>query len=165
LIVKNVDYYRDLPYTVIVERHDDQGIYWVARIAELPHCLTHGNTPEEAVATIEEVKLDWIKSNLEDGLPVPEPTSPSYSGEIRVRMPPSLHQVLAQRATNEGVSLNQYMVAGLARVVGLEDRTSVVEQPKANIVSAKKELPVGTVRDVKAKYSSSAASKRRILKK
>jgi antitoxin HicB len=116
-----LEYYKTLSYTIILERHDDQGIYWVARIAELPHCLTHSDTPEGAVKEIEEVKLDWIQSNLEDGLPVPEPTSTKYSGEIRVRMPPSLHQLLAQRASNEGVSLNQYMVAGLARSVGLDD--------------------------------------------
>ncbi len=120
MVVKDLEYYCKLPYTVILERHDDQDTYWVARVAELPHCLIHGNTPEEAVKEIEEVKLDWIRSNLEDGLPIPEPTSTRYSGEIRVRMPPSLHQLLAQRALVEGVSLNQYMVAGLSRSVGLD---------------------------------------------
>ncbi|NLL90439.1 MAG: toxin-antitoxin system HicB family antitoxin [Dehalococcoidales bacterium] len=45
---------------------------------------------------------------------------PKYRGEIRVRMPPPLHQALAQRAASERVSLNQYMVTGLARAVGLE---------------------------------------------
>ena len=124
-MVKDLEYYKKLPYRIVLERYDDQGTYWVARVAELPHCLIHGNTPEEAVKEIEEVKLDWIKSNLEDGLPIPEPTSTKYSGEIRVRMPPYLHQLLALRASNEGVSLNQYMVTGLARAVGLgEDRTS-----------------------------------------
>jgi antitoxin HicB len=118
---KTLDYYAKLPYTIILEKYEDQGTYWVARIAELPHCLIHGDTPEQAIKEIEEVKKDWIKSNLEDGLPIPEPTSKKYSGEIRVRIPPSLHQLLAQRAANEGVSLNQYMVAGLARSVGIEE--------------------------------------------
>jgi antitoxin HicB len=127
---KNLDYYTKLPYTIILERRDDQGIYWVARVAELPHCLIHGDTPEEAVKEIEDVKMDWIQSNLEDGLPIPEPTSRKYSGEIRVRMPPSLHQLLAQRASNEGVSLNQYMVAGLARAVGLDEGKKAQESRK-----------------------------------
>jgi antitoxin HicB len=121
MVEKDLKYYAGLPYTLILERHDDQGTYWVARVAELPHCLIHGDTPEGAIKEIEEVKMDWIQSNLEDGLPIPEPTSTKYSGEIRVRMPPSLHQLLAQRASNEGVSLNQYMVAGLARAVGLDE--------------------------------------------
>lgn len=121
MALKDIEYYAKLPYTILLERHDDQGTYWVARVVELPHCLIHADSPEEAVKEIEGVKLDWIRSNLEDGLPVPEPTSTKYSGEIRVRMPPSLHQLLAQRAANEGVSLNQYMIAGLARSVGLDE--------------------------------------------
>ncbi len=125
MVEKNLTYYAKLPYTINLERHDDQGVYWVARVVELPHCLIHGDTPEQAIKEIEEVKMDWIQSNLEDGLPIPEPTSTRYSGEIRIRMPPSLHQLLAQRAANEGVSLNQYMVAGLARSVGLDEGRQV----------------------------------------
>lgn len=117
-VIKGLEYYSKLPYTIILERHDDQGTYWVARIAELPHCLIHANTPEEAVKEIEEVKLDWIKSNLEDGLPIPEPIDRKYSGEIRVRMPPSLHHLLSNRASAEEVSLNQFMVTALARAAG-----------------------------------------------
>jgi antitoxin HicB len=112
MVVKDIEYYSKLPYTILVERHDDQGTYWVARVLELPHCLIHADSPEQAVKEIEDVKLDWIRSNLEDCLPVPEPTLTKYSGEIRIRMPPSLHQLLAQRAAHEGVSLNQYMCPG-----------------------------------------------------
>ena len=132
-MLKDLEYYKKLPYTIILEKHDDQGTYWVARVAELPHCLIHGNTPEEAVREIEEVKLDWIQSNLEDGLPVPEPASYRYSGEIRIRMPPSLHQLLAQRAAIEGVSLNQYMVGGLARAVGLDEGLKAKTESKQSI--------------------------------
>jgi len=117
-VVKDLEYYSKLPYTIILERHDDQGSYWVARVAELPYCLIHGNTPEEAIREIEDVKIDWIKSNLEDGLPIPEPVQRKYSGEIRVRMSPSLHRLLKDRAGIEEVSLNQYMVTALARAVG-----------------------------------------------
>jgi len=125
MVEKDLEYYSKLSYTIILDRHDDQGTYWVARGAELPHCIVHGDTPEQAIREIEEVKMDWIQSNLEDGLPIPEPTSTRYSGEIRIRMPPSIHQLLAQRASNEGVSLNQYMVAGLARSVGLDEGKSL----------------------------------------
>ncbi len=119
---KDFKYYAGLPYTIILEQwKDNTGQYWVARVAELPHCLIHGDTPEEALKEIEEVKLDWIKSNLEDGLPIPEPTEHKYSGQIRLRMPPSLHQSLAHRASIENVSLNQYMVAALARASGCDE--------------------------------------------
>jgi len=116
---KDLDYYTGLPYTIILERHDDADApYWVARVAELPHCLITGDTAEEALKEIEEVKLEWIKSNLEDGLPIPEPTQHKYSGQVRLRIPPSLHQHLVRLASVEDVSLNQYMVSALSRAAG-----------------------------------------------
>ena len=118
---KDLEYYAKLPYNIIVEKWDDgNGPYWVARVVELPHCLIHGDTPEEAIAEIEEVKRDWIKSNLERGLKIPEPIPHKHSGQISLRIPPSLHKVLADRAVVEGISLNQYMTTALARSVGLD---------------------------------------------
>jgi predicted RNase H-like HicB family nuclease len=122
---EELEYYAKLPYTVIVEQWDDgEGPYWVARIAELPHCLIHGDTAEEAVREIRDVKIDWIKSNLERGLPVPEPVTHSYSGQIRLRISPSLHKLLTYRAETEGMSLNQFMATSLATCVG------VIKEPK-----------------------------------
>lgn len=119
-IEKELEYYAKLPYTVIVEQWDDgRGPYWVARIAELPHCLVHGDTPEEATREIQEVKMDWIRSNLERGLPIPEPRPRKYSGQIRLRISPSLHRLLTYRAETEGMSLNQYMATALATGVGM----------------------------------------------
>jgi antitoxin HicB len=119
-IEKELAYYARLPYTVMVEQWDDGGgPYWVARIAELPHCLIHGDTPEEAIREIQEVKMDWIRSNLKRGLPIPEPRPHKYSGQIRLRISPSLHKLLAYRAETEGMSLNQYMATALATSVGI----------------------------------------------
>ena len=129
-IEKDLEYYAKLPYNIIVEMWDDgEGPYWVARIAELPHCLIHGDTPEEAIAEIKEVKRDWIKSNLERGLKIPEPIPHKHSGQISLRIPPSLHRLLSDRAIVEGVSLNQYMTAALARSVGWNID---VAKPKTN---------------------------------
>jgi len=134
MVIKNIDkdleYYTKLPYNIIVEMWDDgDGPYWVARIAELPHCLIHGDTPEEAISEIEEVKRDWIKSNLERGLKIPEPIPHKHSGQITLRITPSLHKLLSDRAAIEGVSLNQYMATALARAVGLDVD---VPKPKAS---------------------------------
>ena len=119
-IEEQLEYYAKLPYTVIVEQWDDgEGPYWVARIAELRHCLIHADTPEEAIKEIQEVKVDWIKSNLARRLPIPEPRPRKYSGQIRLRISPSLHKQLAYRAETEGMSLNQYMATALATSVGI----------------------------------------------
>jgi antitoxin HicB len=122
-IKKDLDYYSQLPYNIIVERWDDgEGPYYLARIVELPHCMIHGDTPEEAINEVEEVKKDWIKSNLERGIKIPEPIQSKNSGQIRLRIPPSLHKMLSDRAMVEGVSLNQYMNTALAQVVGYQSK-------------------------------------------
>jgi antitoxin HicB len=128
-IEKKIEYYSILPYSVIIEQLDDgTGPYWVARIAELPHCLIHAGTAEEAAKEIQEVKMDWIKSNLERGLPVPEPRPRNYSGQIRLRISPSLHRLLSEKAEIEGVSLNQYMATTLAISAGaVRDRPLTVQ--------------------------------------
>jgi len=118
-IEEELEYYSKLPYNIILEVWDDgDGLYYVARVAELPHCLIHGNTPAEAVAEIGEVKRDWIKSNLERGLRIPEPIPRKHSGQISLRIPPTLHKLLSDRALVEGVSLNQLMTAALAKSLG-----------------------------------------------
>lgn len=130
-VKKDLEYYAKLPYTIILEQWDDgKGTYWVARVAELPHCLIHGDSPEEAIREIEEVKKDWIKSNLERGLNIPEPRPRKFSGQIRLRISPSLHRLLAFRAETEGMSLNQYMSTMLATSVGLSIERAAAKKVK-----------------------------------
>jgi hypothetical protein len=43
-----------------------------------------------------------------------------YSGKFIVRVPKSLHRQLDRLADREGVSLNQYLVSELSKVVGTE---------------------------------------------
>jgi predicted HicB family RNase H-like nuclease len=130
-IKHGLEYYLNLPYTIILERWDDgKGLYWVARVAELPHCLIHGDTPEAAIKELEEVKNDWIKSNIKRGLPVPEPSPRKYSGKMILRISPSLHKLLVHRAEVEGMSLNQYMSTALATSVGLSVEHSKTRRAK-----------------------------------
>ncbi len=104
----------------------------MARVAELPHCLIHGDTPEEAIKEIEDVKKDWIQSNLKRGLPIPVPISRKYSGKMILRVSPSLHKLLVQRAEVEGMSLNQYMSTALATSVGLSAEPKPKKTEKRN---------------------------------
>jgi antitoxin HicB len=123
---KNIEYYMSLPYHTILEQWDDgRGPYWVARVAELPHCMIHGNTPQEAVSELEEVKRDWIESNLKRGIKIPEPVSSKYSGQISLRIPPSLHRLISNRAASEDVSLNQYMTSALAQAVSYPEQSAI----------------------------------------
>jgi antitoxin HicB len=112
-------HYAALPYHIILEKWNEENReYWVARVAELPHCMIDGATAEEAVREIEEVKLDWLRSCLERGVKIPLPVPDEFSGQIRLRIPPSIHKQLSNLASLEHVSLNQLMSNILAEAVG-----------------------------------------------
>ena len=121
---ETVEYYTTLPYTIYIEKRQEQGTYYVARVLELPDLFFTGDTPEEAIAELEGIKREWIEEYLKLGNKMPEPLSEkNYSGKIVLRIPKSLHKRLIALAEMEGVSLNQLMVSELsksaAKVAGL----------------------------------------------
>jgi antitoxin HicB len=147
-ISKEVEYYANLPYQIVIEKWEDQGGYYAARVVELPGLLMTGDTPAEAIAELEDVKRDWIETYLELGNKMPEPLNlRSHSGNIRVRMEPSLHSDLALFAELEGVSLNQFITTALSQAVGVE------KGRRGNI------SPV-MAKETKAKYSVKKRSSR-----
>jgi len=103
-----------------------EGDAWFAEIAELPGCMTQGDSAAEAVEMIQDAMAGWIEIALEDGKPVPEPRSmDTYSGKFVLRVPHSLHRDLVRAAEREGVSLNQFAVVALARAVGPVERGAI----------------------------------------
>lgn len=59
-------------YSVFIKYDPIDKIY-VASVPELPGCMAHGNTKEQALKEIETAKELWIETALEDGQPIPEP--------------------------------------------------------------------------------------------
>ncbi len=116
-MTKDLAYYMDLPYRVeVVEDREEGG--FALRCPELPGCMTAAPTVEEGFRMMEDAKREWITACLEDGLPIPEPTrDEDYSGQFKLRLPRSLHRRLAQRSSEEGVSMNQYCVYLLSKGV------------------------------------------------
>jgi predicted RNase H-like HicB family nuclease len=103
-------------YRIAVEWSDEDKVF-IARVPALPGCMAHGPTAEKATHEVR-VAADAMLSVLkEDGDPAPpEDTTADFSGQLRIRLPRSLHESLARSAQLEGVSLNQLMVARLAAV-------------------------------------------------
>lgn len=60
--------------TSLDETTDNQPIYF-ARAIELEGCFGQGDTSETAIEDLRLAMVDFIESLLEDGLPVPEPTT------------------------------------------------------------------------------------------
>ncbi|HEY1935076.1 MAG TPA: type II toxin-antitoxin system HicB family antitoxin [Acetobacteraceae bacterium] len=103
----------------------EEGGGYLIEFPDPPGCMSDGETIEEAIANGAEAKQDWIAAMREAGRPVPPPTTEAaeaYSGKWVLRTPKSLHRSLAERAREEGVSLNALAVAMLAQ--GLGQRTS-----------------------------------------
>lgn len=117
---KPLEYYLGLKYPVTLEASPEGGYF--IEIEDLPGCYSQGDTIEEAHEMIEESRRLWLESAYEDGLDIPLPRDmEQYSGKFNVRVPRGLHRKLDQMAKREGVSLNQYLVATLARSVGMEE--------------------------------------------
>ena len=82
----------------------------------LKGCVSHGATPEDALANGRDAILSWIDMSLKNHLPLPVPDSKKYSGIFNLRLPKSLHKSLAEHARREGISLNQYLLHLLSKV-------------------------------------------------
>lgn len=109
-------------YTITIRQAEFDGeILYEARVKELPDIAEFSETHEEAYA----LALDAIATTAEifeeKGRAMPEPldSEEDYSGRITLRLPKSLHRRLAERADEEAVSLNQYMVSILAHHGGV----------------------------------------------
>lgn len=55
----------------------EENITYIASVIEIEGCFGQGNSREEAVADLKLAMVDFIESLLEDGLPIPEPTTQS----------------------------------------------------------------------------------------
>jgi predicted HicB family RNase H-like nuclease len=89
---------------------------FVGICAELPSLSWLAQTQELALKGIKKVVRDVVADMKANGEPVPEPLSAKrYSGELRVRLPPTLHRRLAIQAAEEKRSLNRLIVTKLVQ--------------------------------------------------
>lgn len=106
--------YRALEYSFMVWADPDGG--YVITYPDLPGCITQADTLDEIVPMAEDARRSWIEIAYEEGVDIPMPSyRAEYSGKFNLRLPRSLHRMLAESAGAEGVSLNQYVVSLLAR--------------------------------------------------
>ena len=97
---------------------DDDACY-VATVPEFPELSGFGATAHEALNELDVALEAALEIHEEEGWPLPDPYQlQSHSGQFRLRLPRTVHARLAERAQQEGVSLNSlaatYVVQGLA---------------------------------------------------
>ena len=113
--MKTLNEYMALPYKMeIVEDIEEGG--FVVSFPDLPGCITCGETVESAVANAMDAKKAWLEAALQEGVAIHEPDSiEDYSGQFKLRIPKSLHRLLAEHSKKEGISMNQYCLYLLSR--------------------------------------------------
>jgi antitoxin HicB len=98
-------------YRVVVEWSPEDEAF-VARVPALPGCAAHGRTPERATREAVIAARAMLDSMRAHGLSLPaKDLTPRHSGQLRLRLPRSLHERLSRLAALDGVSLNQELVS------------------------------------------------------
>ncbi len=101
---------------------------FVATSPEIRDVSALGKTPEKAVAELKKVISLALEVYREEGWPTPEPKLANpFSGQLRLRLPKSLHAWLATEANREGLSLNYLIVSNLSNVRGQLECTAKLE--------------------------------------
>jgi antitoxin HicB len=124
---------RDTNYPVKID-FDEQDKVYIAEFLDLPGCSATGGTVEEAYQRAQTAKQEWLRLSSEQGLPIPKPSrTGEYSGRFLLRLPPSLHAMLADRAKLQGSSLNQYAVHLLSGAVVGDSVSTQIDQLKRKV--------------------------------
>jgi antitoxin HicB len=153
---KTLENYLKLPYTRELIPEPEGG--WFVRIKELPGCISQGDTPDEALASIDDALRGWLKVSIDSGDLIPEPRDEEgFSGKFMVRLPRFLHKRLVEQAQEEGVSLNQYVNTILALAVNLP--LSLWGADRNSLYS----LPAELIQENHTSYSTKAKSRARII--
>lgn len=87
---------------------EDSG--FIATVKEFPGLSAFGETRSEAIREAEIALEGFLEVYKEGNIELPPPeTARQFSGQLRVRLPKSLHASLSEEADREGVSLNSHI--------------------------------------------------------
>jgi predicted RNase H-like HicB family nuclease len=102
-------------YEVDIYWSAEDGVY-VAKVPELPGCMTHGTTRAQAAKNAEEAITLYIQTLTDRGIKAPVPLADrSFSGNFPVRTDPQTHRDLMIKAQMEKKSLNEYVIEKLKK--------------------------------------------------
>ena len=112
---KSVEYYLGLEYSFNAIADPDGG--YVIVFSDLPGCMTQVDSLDEIPYMAEDVRAGWLETVYGvDPNGIPMPSYPDdCGGGASLRIPESLRRSLAESADAEGVNLDEYAAALLAR--------------------------------------------------
>jgi len=121
-------------YSIRIVWSDKDGGY-IATSPEFEDLSAFGATAEEAATQFESVVRVAIETYRKSGWALPEPLRVhEHSGQLRVRLPKSLHGRLADEAERDGVSLNTLIVTLLSQGAGEAAASRQIPQQLHDII-------------------------------
>lgn len=85
---------------------------FIGLIPEFPLLSAFGDNHSEAFHETENVLEMALETSIEDEMTLPLPNYiESFSGQLRLRLPKSLHRQLSEAAAEDNVSLNSYLIS------------------------------------------------------
>lgn len=108
-----------IPYYSYNIHYSDEDEAYVVSVTELAGCMTHGDSPEEALKMAHEAVEGHLEVLHSKKREIPEPIAKiKASGDFLVRSNPELHQKLIRQSHLEGYkSLNKFVVDKLEELV------------------------------------------------
>jgi len=98
-------------YTYRVEWSEEDQSH-IAKCLEFPSLTAHGTTVIKAFDEIQKVVKESIKWMQEEGEEIPQPLGlKRFKGILTLRVSSEKHRELAIRSTEEGISINQYILS------------------------------------------------------
>jgi antitoxin HicB len=102
---------------------------FIATCPEFEGLAVLADSREQALKEAEEVLQTYIEIYEAEGRPLPKPQEvPEHSGQIRLRIPRSLHKKAALMAEREGVSLNTIFVEAIAAHTAADECMNILAQ-------------------------------------
>ncbi len=132
----------------------EEGGGFLVTFADLPGCMSDGDTYEEAIANARAAFMDWMDTYREEGREIPEPGGMSKPAKLVLRLPRTLHHQVSVTASREGVSTNTliatYVAQGIARREAPEGAARWrVEERAANYLAGKAKPARNATRSVR----------------
>ncbi len=148
---KDLSYYSSLPYKIEIEPIlEEEGGGYFARLPQFGRMgiTGDGETIEEALEELEDFKKRSFERFLKEGKSIPEPEkqdkkSETFNGKILVRTPKDLHQTIAEKAKDNGVSQNQYINYLLTKALEQDLHNQTQFNPESLAKKIVKELQEG----------------------
>ena len=103
-------------YLKIVEWSEKDQCYVGSIPGWLGKCC-HGDDEIKVYRQLCTILDEWIEIYKKDGLKLPKATNRDYSGKFILRTGKDLHKALSVKAIHEGVSLNNFLINKLRRIV------------------------------------------------